>query len=114
MLAVFTMVIMLPSLVEAQGLKNASGVLQGVGSKAGADTYTDPETVIGVTLNAALTLVGLIFLILMVYAGYLWMTARGQEEVVKKAQNIIIAATIGLVIVLSAYSITYFVTARFQ
>ena len=54
----------------------------------------------------------MIFLLLTVYAGYLWLTARGEEEPIKKAQKIIIASVIGLVIVVSAYSITNFVVPR--
>jgi len=42
----------------------------------------------------------------MIYAGYLWMLARGNEQEVEKAKNIIIYAVIGLVVVLSAYAIT--------
>ena len=52
---------------------------------------------------------GVIFLVLMVYAGYLWMTARGTEEQIEKAKKIIMAAMIGLIITLGAYSITAFV-----
>ena len=63
------------------------------------------ETVI----KMALGLLAVIFLILMVYAGYLWMMARGNEDDVKKAKDIIIAAIIGLIIIVAAYSITYFV-----
>ena len=47
----------------------------------------------------------------MVYAGYLWMTARGEEEKITKAQNIIKGTIIGLIVVMSAYAITYFVTS---
>ena len=63
------------------------------------------ETVI----KMALGLLAVIFLVLMVYAGYLWMMARGNEDDVKKAKDIIIAAIIGLIIIVAAYSITYFV-----
>jgi len=38
------------------------------------------------------------------------MTAGGEDEKVTKAKDILQAAVIGLVITLSAYSITYFVT----
>ena len=49
---------------------------------------------------------GVVFLILMIYGGYLWMLARGNEQEVEKAKNIIQNALIGLVIVLAAYAIT--------
>ncbi|MGI6314312.1 MAG: hypothetical protein ACOXZY_00135 [Patescibacteria group bacterium] len=71
--------------------------------------YTLSQTV-GMVIRIALSFMGVIFLALMVYAGILWMTARGEEEPIKKAQKIIMASIIGLIIVVSAYSITnYFV-----
>lgn len=99
--------------VFAQGLQQAGDIAGSVAGKAGV-TEKNIENVVGTGINAALSLVGLIFLILMVYAGYLWMTARGEEETIKKAQKIIISTIIGLVITLSAYAITTFVTGRFQ
>lgn len=71
-----------------------------------------PAVVIGNTIGLALGLVGIIFLILMVYGGFLWMTARGESEPVEKAQKIIKAAIIGIIIVMSAYAITVLVTGR--
>lgn len=82
--------------------------------KAGYDATTETtlaET-IGVGIKAAISFVGVIFLVLTVYAGYLWLTARGEEEPIKKAQKIIIASVIGLIIVVSAYSITNLVVPR--
>ena len=63
----------------------------------------------GVLVKTVLSFVGIIFLALMVYAGFLWMTARGAEDQITKAQDIIRAAIIGIVITLGAYSITSFV-----
>ena len=57
-------------------------------------------------------MLGMIFLILMLYGGYLWMTAAGKEERVTKAKNLITAAIIGVIIVVSAYAISYFVIEK--
>lgn len=100
--------------VSAQGLNNAASQFQAVGSQAGANTYENPQDLIGTGINAALTLVGLFFLVLMVYAGYLWMTARGEEEPINKAKKIIASSLIGFVLVASAYSITFFIGKRFE
>ena len=78
---------------------------------AAANETTLSET-IGSVIKTALSLVGTIFLALTVYAGFLWMTAQGDESQVEKAQNIIRAAVIGLVIALSAYGITNFVVNK--
>ena len=63
-------------------------------------------------IKTILALVGTIFLILTIYAGIMWMTAAGNDEQVGKAVGMIKSAVIGLVIVMSAYAITYFVTTR--
>jgi hypothetical protein len=63
-------------------------------------------------INIGLTLLGTIALVLVIYAGFLWMTAGGNEDQVGKAKSILGAAVIGLVIILSAYSITKFITMK--
>lgn len=68
--------------------------------------------IIGVTIQAGLALVGVIFLVLMLYAGYNWMTARGEEEKVEKAKDTITRAIIGLIIVVGAYAIWAYIFAR--
>ena len=69
----------------------------------------DLFTTIGTLVNALLGLLGVIFLLLTIYAGFLWMTARGETDQVKKAKNILMQAVIGIIIVTSAYAITAFI-----
>jgi len=52
---------------------------------------------------------GIIFLVLIIGAGYSWMTAQGNEEKITKSKDTFKTAIIGLIIILSAYAITYFV-----
>ncbi|MFH0891814.1 MAG: hypothetical protein V1867_03470 [Candidatus Falkowbacteria bacterium] len=79
---------------------------------AGYRSDADPAVLIGKVVQAALSFVGVVFLILMIYAGYTWMLARGNEQQVDKAKNLITAAVIGLIIVLAAYAISYFVLSQ--
>lgn len=103
-----------PAAVLAQGnLSNSGNHLRNVGNRLGISPQNDLPTVAGQVISTALTLVGIIFLILMVYAGYLWMTARGDEGQVEKALGIVKTCIIGLVVVMSAYAITFFVLSRF-
>ncbi len=95
----------------AQGIGDPSA-LNTIKTKSGI-TEGNVGNIVGTVINGALSLVGIIFLVLMVYAGILWMTARGKDEQVQKAQQIIIASLIGLFITVSAYAITKFVTANF-
>lgn len=69
--------------------------------------------VVGTAINALLSLIGVAFLLLIVYGGVVLFQARGEESEVKKAQKIIEQGVIGLVIVLGAYAITKFVLNKF-
>lgn len=101
------------TLTQNLGLGSAGSNLESAGASAGVSGDTDITAIIGIGIQTALAFVGLIFMILMIYAGYLWMTARGEEEPIKKAQKIITACVIGLVLVVSAFAITRLVIARF-
>lgn len=98
----------------AQGIKSIDGPLGRVITPTGFEGKKDIAPIVGTAINLVLSLVGLIFLILMVYAGILWMTARGEESQVEKAQRIIKASMIGLFVVVSAYAITFLVMSRFK
>jgi hypothetical protein len=100
-------------IAHAQGLKNAGSKLDQTAKPAGVEGTGSIDSVVGTGIRVALSLVGIIFLVLMVYAGYLWMTARGEETQIDKAKDIISAAIIGLVIVMGAYAITTLVMTRF-
>ncbi|MDD5527929.1 MAG: hypothetical protein PHO56_03040 [Patescibacteria group bacterium] len=65
--------------------------------------------IIGAIIQTLLGLLGVIFIVLLVYGGFTWMTAEGEEAKVEKAQTIIRNAVIGLIIIVSAYAISYFV-----
>ncbi len=70
---------------------------------------TSIPSAIGRIVGLALAFIGLAFLVLMIYGGFLWMFARGNDQNVQKAKDLIQAAVIGLIIVLSAYAITMFI-----
>ncbi len=65
--------------------------------------------IMATVIKAFLGLLGIIFIVLIITAGYKWMTAGGNEEKVKEAQEMIKKAVIGLIIIVAAYAITYFV-----
>jgi len=73
---------------------------------------TDVVSIVAMAITVLLTLVGMGFLILMVYAGIIWTTARGNDDKTETAKKTIIAAVIGLVIVVSAYAISNLIFTR--
>ncbi len=73
---------------------------------------TDIRLVVANIIRIALGLLGIIAVVLLIYSGYLWMTAGGNEEQVGTAKKLIFNAVIGLAIILSAYAIVSFVISK--
>ncbi len=75
----------------------------------GTAPVTTVNQLVGGVVGAVLGLLGIIFLILIIYSGMLWMTAQGETKQVTKARDILVESVIGLIIVLSAYAISAYV-----
>jgi len=82
----------------------------GEGEDAGAGDALPAR--IGELIKVVLSVLGVVLVLIIVYAGFLWMTAGGDEGQVKKALSWIKNAVIGLVIILSAYAITDYVIGK--
>jgi hypothetical protein len=82
-----------------------------LGSSAGYETgqQNSVGNVVAAVINGFLAIVGVIFLIEMVYGGYLWMTAQGNDDQVTKAKELIRQAVMGVIVIVAAYAIVYFV-----
>lgn len=76
---------------------------------AGLEEDVSIAEVVSDIIKILLSFLGVIFIVLIIYAGFRWMVSRGNEEEIGKAKKTMTAAIIGLAIVLSAYLITYFV-----
>lgn len=88
-------------------------LLKQVGEKTyGANEPKTLPAIVGDLIRVFIALLGLIFLLLVVYGGYLWLMARGNKEEVQKAKDTITRAVIGLLIVTSAYALASFVISR--
>lgn len=99
-----------PSLKDAFD-KGSSSPLQTVAGPEGAGYRAEVgiESLAGQVITALTSLLGIIFVLLTIYGGFLYMNARGNEEQTKKAKSIITQALIGLLIILAAYAISYFI-----
>lgn len=75
---------------------------------AGYNSDTDLLSVIKNVVVIILSLLAVIFLFLIIYAGFKWMTAEGDPEDIKKAKATIKTSIIGLLIILASYGFTYF------
>lgn len=69
----------------------------------------DLQQSLGNLINVALGFLGIIAVVIVLYGGFKWMTAGGNDEKISEAKHLIIAGIIGLAIILSAFAITNFV-----
>ncbi len=67
--------------------------------------------IVGGLLNAILGLLGLVLFVMIIYGGFLWMTAGGNTDKVKQAKDILLNAVIGLVILVAAFAISTYVVS---
>ena len=81
-------------------------------SGLGGATETTLSQTLGKIVQVVLSFVGVIFLVLMIYGGFIWMFARGDETKIDKAKDIIRGTIVGLIITVGAYSITSFVVPK--
>ncbi len=106
--------LVLPYFVFAASSTSITDRLQNAGSGASgpyaAADSTTLASIVGMVINVALSLLGIIFVILIVLAGFKWMMAGGNEDDVTKAKSSMQTAVIGLVVTLSAYAIWTFIS----
>ena len=102
-------------LASAQDLKTDMNTQTDLVGKAYNQTTTGGTglmTMIGNIIRTILTLLGVVVLVLVVYAGFLWMTAGGDPEKEKTAKTMLTNAIIGLALILAAYAISDFVVSK--
>jgi TRAP-type C4-dicarboxylate transport system permease small subunit len=63
-------------------------------------------------INTLLGIVGALAVVLIIYAGFLWMTSQGNEEKISTAKKLIAGSVIGLFIIFAAYTIALFVVKQ--
>ncbi len=108
--SMFSLALFVPFAVHATIAVSDTG-LAATGGEANYDTSDavggNLPAFIGLyIIQPILGVVGLIFFVLMIYGGLLWMTAAGNETQVKKAKEILVNSTIGAVLIVAAYALT--------
>ncbi len=77
-----------------------------IGTAYGNSTPLDIRITVARIINVVLGLLGVIFVVLAIFAGFKYMTSAGSEEKTKEAMDILRTAVIGLLIILMAWAIT--------
>jgi len=78
-----------------------------------ADPVKNANTALAGVLTTVYTWAGIICVIVIIAAGFLYTTSAANASTTKRAKDAIIGAVIGLVIIIMAFTITQFVIGRF-
>lgn len=100
----------LPVLAQVEELQNFGKAADYIADVSAVPK--NPAEIAGEVIGIILSVLGVIAVILILYSGFIWMTAAGNTEKIEKAKKILGNAVVGLIIILMAYSITYFVTTK--
>ncbi len=95
---------LLPAIALAQapdlGLEYATTI--GLGTQ-------DVRTTVGNVIKAFMSLLGIIAVCIILFGGFKWMTAMGNDAKIDEARKLIISGVVGLIIIMMAYAIAAFV-----
>jgi type IV secretory pathway VirB2 component (pilin) len=91
---------------EKRYIENNSGLPVNTGGSG------DIRQVIAQVIRVVLGFLGIIAVVIILFAGFKWMMAGGNEEKVGEAKKMLVAGLIGLVIILSAYALANFVISQ--
>ncbi len=69
----------------------------------------DPRIIAANIIKIALGFLGILSVCLILFGGFKWMTAAGNDDRVSEAKKLLLAAIVGLIIIVSAFALSTFV-----
>ena len=75
-------------------------------------SWVDPDEIVGHVVKRVLEVLGVGAIIMLIYAGIMWMISQGNQEKTEKAKKILLWTSIGLAIILGSYGITQLVFTK--
>ncbi|QQR60455.1 hypothetical protein IPH19_03510 [Candidatus Uhrbacteria bacterium] len=107
--------VLMPVMASAQLTADNTG-LSGAAAGTGLSTSCEGTecllSIIGNVINLVLGFLGVVLLVMLLYAGFLWMTSGGDTKGVQAAKTMITNAVAGVVIVAISYALTAFVLGQ--
>jgi cytochrome bd-type quinol oxidase subunit 2 len=102
-----------PSASPTGGGSGTTGSISSGVSAFGGLVYggqpSSPQKIAALLIKSALALLGIVFVVLIIYAGFLYLTSQGKEDQIKTAKKIMFYAIIGITIIIISYAIASFV-----
>jgi hypothetical protein len=98
---------------DASPINRLNGVAVESGPYSQEANSTTLAATLGIVISTVLSILGVIFLIITIMAGYKWMMAQGNEKAVSEAKDSITRAVIGLIVVISSYAVWTFIKNNF-
>ena len=80
-----------------------------IGTEIGTNPTADVRVTVARIIRVAMSLLGIVAVVIILIGGFKWMTAGGNDDQVAEARKIIIAGVVGLAVILSSYAIANFV-----
>lgn len=110
-LLIFILAISFVLAETALGQQAPDRVLDGLGETADQAQITKGSgslpAFVGGVINYSFAAIAAIFVTVIMLGGFLWMTARGNEDKVAKAKTFILNGLFGLIVVFLAYGLVY-------
>ena len=94
---------------KSYGLASTSEIAGLSGTGAPTISTRDPVLLASDIIAVGLSFLGIVFFLLIFYAGIRWMTAMGASDKVDKAKDMLEGAGIGLLITIASYALAKFI-----
>ena len=73
---------------------------------------TDLRTIVFTIVNVILGFLSIIAVLIILWGGFKWMTAQGNEDQIDEAKKMIIAGVVGLAVIFTSFAIASFVIGQ--
>ncbi len=101
-------ILLLPGAVYAQISASGDTLADIQGQLTDTGGVTLP-VLIGNIIQVVLSVLGIVFLILIIFAGFKWLTAQGDPKKTQEATKMLTQAVIGIIIIIGAFALADFV-----
>ena len=102
----FGSLFLFPVVAHAVDITSQLGAAAEKGAGYEKPANNDPRIAVANFIKTLLSLLGILFLVMTLYAGFTIMTAGGDDDKVAKGKKTLFRSVLGIVVILAAYSIT--------